>query len=338
VIKKALNLLMLVAAISLPAPEALSYPGVQPPTSSMTPASDALSFLPQSDAIALVDVRKLFRETVPRIFAGDAAKLAQVNSEIDKFKSRTGVDLRSFDRVVLGMRYTYPSPTITKIETLVIAHGAFDLKALTAAEKLATQGKYREEKYRGMTISIINVNDQIKLLGLWNVRLGELAICALDANTLAFGALPNVRSAIDAGRRGSDANQGLAALASRDPNAVIGFGANVTGALMKNLNVGNDAIAKDVNSIRQVYGSIGTSEAEVALFLAARTDSPEAAKSVSETVIGLKQLGAIVIVRLAPPKRALAQTALDNLKITRRGSEVEVRTQVAAASLASFVK
>jgi len=173
---------------------------------------------------------------------------------------------------------------------------------------------------------------------LWNVRLGELAICALDANTLAFGALPNVRSAIDAGRRGSDANQGLAALASRDPNAVIGFGANVTGALMKNLNVGNDAIAKDVNSIRQVYGSIGTSEAEVALFLAARTDSPEAAKSVSETVTGLKQLGAIVIVRLAPPKRALAQTALDNLKITTRGSEVEVRTQFAAASLASFVK
>src|SRR5437762_11939397 len=88
---------MLVAAISLPAPEALSYPGVQPPTSSMTPASDALSFLPQSDAIALVDVRKLFRETVPRIFAGDAAKLAQVNSEIDKFKSRTGVD-RSEER------------------------------------------------------------------------------------------------------------------------------------------------------------------------------------------------------------------------------------------------
>src|SRR5437763_14866539 len=123
VIKKALNLLMLVAVISLPAPGALSYPWVQaPPTSSMTPASDALSILPKSDAIALQDVRKLFRETVPRIFAGDAAKLAQVNSEIDKFKRRTGVDLRSFDRVVLGMRYTDPSLAITKIDTLVVAH------------------------------------------------------------------------------------------------------------------------------------------------------------------------------------------------------------------------
>ena len=330
---------MLVAAISLPAPAALSYPGVQPPpTSSMTPASDALSFLPQSDAIALVDVRKLFRETVPRIFAGDAAKLAQVNSEIDKFKSRTGVDLRSFDRVVLGMRYTYPSPTITKIETLVIAHGAFDLKALTAAERLAAQGKYREEKYRGMTISIISVNDQIKLLGLWNVRLGELAICALDANTLALGALPNVRSAIDAGRRGSNANQSLAALASRDPNAVIGFGANVTGALMKNLNVGNDAIAKDVNSIRQVYGSIGTSKTDVSLDLLARTDTVNAAKNLSDTVQGLKQLAAVFIFQMPPAKRTLAQGALDNLKIVTRGNELEIKTQFAAGSLALIVK
>ena len=336
--KKVLNLLMLAAVTSWFAVGALSHPGAQPSRTSSRPASDTLSFLPQSDAIMLIDLRKLFRETVPRIFEGDAAKLAQVNSEIDKFKSRTGVDLRAFDRVVLGMRYTYPSPTVTKIMTVAIAHGAFDLKALNAAEKLATHGKYREEKYRGLTISVINVNDQIKLLGLSDIRVSELAICPLDAGTLAFGALPAVRSAIEAGRGGSNANQGLAALATRDPNAVIGFGANITGALMKNLNVGNDAIARDVNSIRQIYGSIGASESDVALFLAARTDSPEAARSVSETVVGLKQLGAIVIVRLAPPKRALAQSALDNLKITTRGNEVEVRTQFAAASLASFMK
>ena len=212
------------------------------------------------------------------------------------------------------------------------------MKALTAAERLAAQGKYREEKYRGLTISVISVNDQIKLLGLLPVRVSELAICALDTGTLVLGALPDVHSAIEAGRGGSSANQALAALASRDPNAVIGFGANITGALMKSLNVGNDAIAKDVNSIRQVYGSISASASDIGLFLAARTDTPEAARSVSETVVGLKQLAAIVIVRLAPPKKALAQSALDNLKITTHGNEVEVRTQFAAASLASFVK
>jgi len=38
------------------------------------------------------------------------------------------------------------------------------------------------------------------------------------------------------------------------------------------------------------------------------------------------------------PRKALAQNALDNLKITTRGNEVEIRTRVDAASLASVIK
>ena len=52
----------------------------------------------------------------------------------------------------------------------------------------------------------------------------------------------------------------------------------------------------------------------------------------------MNPLGAILIVRLSPARKALAQSALDNLKITTKGNEVEIRTQFAAASLASFVK
>jgi hypothetical protein len=41
---------------------------------------------------------------------------------------------------------------------------------------------------------------------------------------------------------------------------------------------------------------------------------------------------------MAPARKALAQSALDNLKITTRGADVEIRTQVAAANLASVIK
>jgi hypothetical protein len=302
------------------------------------PPADALTFLPASDAVALIDVHRLLNETLPRIFAGDAVKLAQVNSEIDKFKARTGIDPRTFDRVALGIRYTYPARNITKIETVAIVHGAFDARALVAAGRIAANGRYREENHHGTTIAVFSISDQMKLLGLWNMKVKELAACAIDANTLAIGSLPNVRAAIEAGKSRQRANRDLAALASRDPNAVIGFGANVTPALLGNLNVGNDTIAKDANSIRQVYGSIGTTETEVSLFLAARTDSADAAKNLSDTVAGLKQLGAILITRVAPPKKNLAQSALDNLKITTRGNELEIRTQFAAADLAAFIK
>lgn len=301
------------------------------------PPAAALSFLPASDAVMLIDVRRMLNETMPRILAGDKVKLALANAEIDKFKSRTGIDPRAFDRVVLGVRYTYPTANTTKLETVAIAHGTFDAKALTAAARVAANGKFREEKYRGVTIIVVNVNDQMKVLGLWNMRVNELAISALDAKTLAIGNLSTVRAAIDAGKRGR-ANGELIALASRDPNAVIGFGANLPRALLANLNVGNDTIARDANSIRQAYGSVGTTDTDVSLSLVARTDNAESAKSLGDTITGLKQLGAILIMRMAAPRKALAQSALDNMKITTRGNELEIKTQVAAANLASVIK
>lgn len=285
-----------------------------------------------------VDVRRLLNETLPRIFGGDAAKLAQVNAEVDKLKTRTGIDVRSFDRIVLGMRYVYPSAKVTKVETVAIARGTFDSKALIAAGRIAANGKFREEKYRGSTIMVFNINDQMKLLGIWDVKIADLAACALDANTLAIGSLSAVRAAIDAGRLRQRPNLDLAALAGRDPKAVIGFAGNLSHTLMANLDVGNDTIAKDVSSIRQVYGSLGTTETDVSVLLAARTESADAARNLNETVTGLKQLGSLMIMRMAPAKKALAQTALDNLKITTRGNEVEIQTQVAASSLASLVK
>ena len=298
---------------------------------------DAFSYLPASDGIALIDVRRLMNETMPRILAGDPAKLAQANADIDKFKTRTGIDPRAFDRVVLGMRYTYPSPKVTKLETVAIARGTFDAKALAAAGRTAASGKYREEKYRGATILVITINDQMKLFGVWDVRVNDLAVCALDPHSLAIGTVASVKTAIDAGPRGR-VSADLAALATRDPKAVMSFGANVPPELMAGLNVGNDTIAKDVNSIRQVYGSIGSTESDVSLMLVARTDSVAAANNLNDTVTGLKQLSGLFIGKMAPARKALAQSALDNLTITTRGTELEIRTQVAAANLASVIK
>src|SRR5438309_3083502 len=308
----------------------------EPSVNSATVA-DALSYLPASDAIALIDVRRLLNQTLPRILVQDPAKLAQANAEVEKFKARTGIDPRSFDRVVLGTRYVYPSPNVTKLETVAIAHGTFDAKALVAAGRIAANGKYREEKYQGATIIVLSINDQMKLFGFWNMKVSELAVCGIDSNTLAIGDLGSVRAAIDAGKKGR-ASADLVTLATRDPNAVIGFGANVPSALLANLNVGNDTVAKDAKSIRQIYGSLGSIENDVSLLLVARTDTTDAAKNLGDTVEGLKQLGGILVTRMQQPRKALAQSALDNLKITTRGNEVEIRTRVDAANLASVIK
>src|SRR5437763_1400752 len=339
VIKKsfASKFAVIIPALVITAVCSLSLAGQRQRPSAPAPPSNVASYLPASDAIAVVDVKRMLNETMPGIVGGDAAKLAEANAEVDKFKTRTGVDLHSMDRVVIGIRYTYPTATSTKLETVAIAHGTFDARAVAASVRAAANGKAREEKYRGATITVINVNDDLKLLGLWTMRVNELAICMLDQNSLALGTPANVRAAVDAGKAGR-APADLVSLATRDANAVIGFGANLTRELLTKLDVGNDTIAKDVGAIRQVYGSVGSTQTDVTMMMVARTDSIDAAKNLGDTVEGLKQLGGIFTMRMAQPRRGLAEAALNNLKITARGNEIEIRTQVTAASLAALIK
>jgi hypothetical protein len=300
--------------------------------------AEVFDFVPASDGVVVVDVKRLMNETLPRVFAGDATKLAQVNSELDKFKAQTGIDARQFDRAVVAARYVHPTPNVTKLEPVAIATGTFKATAVVSASRLAAKGPVREEKYRGTTVTILTINDNLKVFGLWDMRVRDLAVAALSPNTVAVGTLATVRAAIDAGRTPRRDSVELIGLATRDPQAVVGFGANVPQAVWTGLNLGTDAIAQDAGSIRQAYGSVGTTATDVSLALIARTEAPANAKSLGDTLNGLKQIAFFAIMNMSGGQRALAENALANLTINSRANEVEVRTKVAAASLASLMK
>ena len=303
-----------------------------------TNASNVLNLLPASDAVVSVDVRRLLNEAVPSVFAADPAKLAQVNAQIDKFKSQTGIDPRSCERLAVGLRYTYPSPGIIKGESVAIMRGTFNPAAIAGAGRIAASGKFDEQKYKGATICVFSLNEQIKLLGVYNLRVNNLAVSVLNANTLVVGSLSTVRAAIDAGKFGRRASSELVALAMRDPNALIAFAGNVTPALQRNLRLGNDETAKDVASIRQVYGSVGIKGAKFYVSLAARTFNPAQAKRLSDTITGLEQLAPLVVDRLPEARKKLARSALESLKITSQGNELRISTEVLQVDVASVIR
>ena len=303
-----------------------------------TARTDIFAFVPKSDGLVVVDVNRLLNETLPNVFAGDSAKLAQINSEIDKFKTQTGIDARTFNRAVIACRYTYPSPDVTKLEPVAIATGSFNPASLVSSARAAAKGTSREEKYGNTTITIITMNQQVKMFGVWNMDVRELAIAPLNADTVAVGTPATVRAVINAGKTPQRESADLVALATRDPQAVMGFGANVPPSVWKGLNLGTDAIAQDASSIRQAYGSVGTTATDVSVTIVARTETPIAAKNLGDTVTDLKQLAGFAILQMTGQKKALAESALSNLKINVRGSELELRTQVAVASIASLMK
>ena len=302
-------------------------------TASAQAAPSLMASLPESDAVAQVKLKQLLNEAMPRMLANSPARLSEVNASIDRFKDRTGLDPRMFQQIALGVRFTYPSEGVTKAQTVALANGSFSAAAMMAAGRVASNGKYREEKYHDKTIYIFTLDENIKLLGVFDFRINELAAAPLDTNTLALGNPEGVRGAIDAARLRKRANAELIALASRDPNAIIGFGSNMSEQLIENLDIGNAPIAADLKTLRQVYGSVATTPTDLQLFLGARAVNANAAKSLGDTLEGLKQFGALLVGRLSGARGVLAKSALANLQIVADANELQLRTSVAQSEI-----
>ena len=307
------------------------------PTSTKA-APTLLSSLPPSDAVVIINITRVFNEALPKLLAENPAKLAEVTNELANFKVQTGLDPRSFDQIALSLSYKYPREGITKVSTVALARGTFNAGGMVAAGRLAANGKYLEQKYQGKTIYIFSLARQVRLFGLWDVKVGELAVTALDANTLALGELDAVRGAIDSTKAGKHANPELVALAGRDADAIVGFGGNVSPKLLENLSRTNDTVARELTAVRQVYGTLGMTGSDLELMLTARTVDSYSAKNLGDTVEGLKQLGGFFINRLTGAKGTLARSALDNLKTTTTGNELEIRTAVAQSQVAPLIK
>lgn len=307
-------------------------------TSASRQTPSLLSSLPPSDAVALINVSRVLDEALPKLLAENPAKLADVTAELTKFKIQTGLDPRSFDQIALGLSYKYPREGITKISTAALARGTFNAGAIVAAGRLAANGKYAEQRYQGKTIYVFSLDRQIRLFGLWDMKVRDLAVAALDGNTLALGDVDAVRGVIDANKTRRYANAELIALASRDPNAILGFGGNISPTLLQNLSLSNDSVARELTAVRQVYGTLGMTTTDLELMLAARTVDIYSAKNLGDTVEGLKQFGALFINRLSAAKGTLARSALNNLKIITVGNELQIRTAVAQSQVSPLMR
>jgi hypothetical protein len=309
-------------------------------STALAPASAVgpLNMLPPSDVVAFVNVKRLINEAAPKVFADNPAKLAEFNADIDKFKTQTGIDARSFENIAVGLRYQNPSPGVTTADTVVIAQGTFNAGALVAAGKLASKGKYQEQKYNDATIYIFSVDDHVNVPGLLNMRVKELAVTTLDTNTLVFGELAAVRATLDANKTRGGGNSDLVNLATRSPNALVGFSANVPPSLSKGVSLGNDEISKLIGSIRQAYGTIGTTANGFDMLAIARTENAGQAQSLSETLTALKQFGGVVAGQLPAETNKLAMSALESLKIGAQGNETSIRLELQQSDITTLIR
>jgi len=293
--------------------------------------------LPASDALLAVDLDKLFKEVVPRALAGDAARLAQVNADVDAFKTRTGIDARSFERLVVGARIVRLASGALKLENVTaVARGRVD-PALGASVKAASKGAVSEQQYAGKTVYVTAVNDTIKVFGLARVRLKELAVAALDAETIALGEPEDVRAAIDAqaGKR-PRADMGML-VQPKGPNDLIAFGGVVPAGALEGVETGLPGLDRAISSIQGFYGSMSSTAAGVQMMTTLRAATAADAKQLFDSLDALRQI-APGLISMAGEKAKFAQNAMNSLKITTKANEVQIRLEVPQSDLTTLLR
>lgn len=294
--------------------------------------------LPASDALLSVDLDKLFKEVVPRSLAGDAARLAQVNADVADFKARTGIDARAFNRLIVGARIVRLASGAVKIDNVTaIARGPVNSAALGAAIRASSKGTVTEQAYNGKTIYVTTINDRIKLFGIAKMRVGELAVAALDAETVALGEPSDVRSAIDA-QAGRVPRADMALLSfPKGPDDFIGFAGNVPPGTLAGVETGLPNVDRAIASIQGFYGSVASTTAGLQLMATLRAGSAADAKQLYDTVDALRQI-APGLISMAGEKGKFAQNAINSLKLSTKGNEVQLRLEVPQSDISTLLR
>jgi hypothetical protein len=302
--------------------------------------NDALvALLPASDGVLTLDVQRVLNEAVPQILLGKPQMLADINAKIDELRAKTGLDVRQFEQLVIGVSTKQISAREVDLEPVFLARGKYNANALIALAKVASNGKYREEKFGSRTVYIFTGKEIVeqnkpKTNNSWFDQAidrmikglsKEITVTSLDSNTLVFGSLARVREAFEGKARVSNE---VLSLANRKPNAVVGFGMQLPNGLSNFIQLDNDELGKTLDSIRQLSGAVEVANNNATVSVVAKTLRAEQAQTLHETLEGLQMIGkAFIGAGKGEDKKVLARM-IDNARITRNLSEVALDLQV----------
>jgi len=296
--------------------------------------SRLLSLLPATDAVAVFDARRFF-DALPTIMAANPAMLVKLNGHLTEIQSKTGIDLRKFDQVAVGVNLKSTEGKGHDFEPIAIAGGDIKAGALVAMAKLASDGKYKEETVAGRTMVIITIPPSIKKTtpatttssnstvvqtvdkGLHDLPM-DLAVSALDSSTIAIGCPELVRAALE-GKTHASAE--LISLLSPRETSIGSFAMKTPSVLSNMLPIDNDSLGKTISSIQILSGSLDMTAAGAALQMMARTTDAKRAAELKDTLDVLQMLGGTMAGSKQANKNAYGRL-IKSAKLGVSGSDV----------------
>lgn len=321
---------------------ALTAAGYQFASPTVTASSNELAvLLPESDGVVVLDSKRLVVEALPQILASNLPMLEKVNGEIDKIKTKTGLDLREFDQVAVGLKNKGTDKA--EFDAVLLARGNVSVESLKGVAEIASRGNFRTVKYGSRDIHVFSPDELIKdnkpgkgswidtiVSKLFGDLSKEVAITAYDSKTVAFGSLERVKQTIGNSPRISNDILGLL---DRKSGSLANGGMKVPTGMSQYLDLEDDELGNNLNSIRFLQGSLEVNDGVTSVSIAARTIETAQAEELAATVNAISGMFAGILKKNKSADKQVYGRMLESIAVTQVENEIFVDLTVPKSDL-----
>jgi len=288
--------------------------------------AELVPLLPASDGVMIVDGKRFFGDALPKLLANNQPTLARITGEMDRFQSKTGIDVRQFDSIAAGATFKQLADKKYDVDPVVIARGRMSAASLLSTATRSGNVKYKEERFGERTIYIFDTADIASTPNTTNRFADGIAVTVIDSTTLAFGTLARVRQTLEGKTKVGIDITGL--LQQQNPAAVTSFAAKLPPGMKSFLPLENDELGKNIDSIKYLYGNVDVVGDLANIHATARTLQNAEAKTLHETLSGLQIFGKALLIGAKGADKQVYSRLLENVKFSLKGNEVNMDLQV----------
>jgi hypothetical protein len=298
----------------------------------------ALASLPDADTFVYLSPHLILTEAAPRVMP--EKELAELRQSLSRTKTDMGFDPSNIDFIVLQVRFKKPNANLdfSLPEYMVVASGDFSADALMQFGRMAAKEKMHDESYGSKTLGILTIDDLAKEAEKMPLlkSLTQIAVVALNGNTIAAGSPAYVKAAIDAAGGKGRINADLLNSVMRDPTALVSMAGSPWMAFAKSFALlGTETTPRAPKCdfrLGDFYGAITMDPTSFKFRGAMYADNPDTAKIYKSLLsMLLQQVGTL-------SRDKTAQMVISSLAITTTETELLVQSDVPQQVIADLIK
>jgi hypothetical protein len=275
-----------------------------------------IGLLPDSDLIAVMDMRRAINDLMPRLSDIGVGKWSQ---ELQEFTQRTGIDLAKARNAVLSLKI--PS---SQASAVMILNGLdLDDKKLEAAMK-AYNTEYKPTEYKGKQVFSLIRRANPPSAGPLSLKTDDLAIATLASQKLVFGDLSMIKNVIDiqtGAAKGGITKEMAGALNETRATALARFAFTLPEQLRQDALEQGDLFTS-IAAIKIIMGTLDVgSDLSLLMDMVLRTPSQ---KEAAELETGLRGLVGLARGFLTGGELDLYGQLLDQVKVSSKINDVSL--------------